>query len=43
MGNRVVVVSVNGAQAVTTSTSFTNKVQSELQKLLNGEEVNMNW
>ena len=43
VGNRTVVVSVNGAKAVTTSTSFTNKVQSELQKLLNGEEVNMNW
>lgn len=43
MGNRVIVVSVNGAEAVTTSISFVNKVQSELQKLLNGEEVNMNW
>lgn len=43
MGNRVLVVSVNGANAVTTSTSFVSKVQSELQKLLNGEEVNMNW
>lgn len=43
MGNRVLLVSVNGAKAVTTSTSFATKVQSELQKLLNGEKVNTDW